>query len=461
MKKTLIFIGLICSFIKPVSAKTYYGDYGDFTSYSELEQKSNDVTLVETKKLYHAYKEKIDYQYVEDQLHKETGDYPNIYSNWVKDKDLLDINYQIEQCNAYTYQPFKKLKYFYLKNLDRNLHVNHIFAFNTKTDEVLIDNANFDMYTNDMFIFYIDKDYNLGDLEINISIKKQENAKANLALYMNNDSDPFSKKIFVNSLIDDSSETNTTFFVHNFYDVEELYLNTTNTVYCDSEINGKIIDNYLAYRNNYLLKRQEFTTKIYEDLYLSEETEEFKIDYEDYKTYYRYRVRDKVVIKDDLIIDDKNINLKDFILESTVDNIDITSNLNPNINGTYNINFILPFKTVSTTVKVDIKDNYLYALKQQEQYIDYLLDAAKSATYSVDEKNLEIKENIISSTKEINLLKEEINNYKLKIKELEERKSFDEEKTLRKQSINFPIILVCLTIIFVMDKFVEKRLLKK
>ncbi len=461
MKKLLLFIGLIFSFIQPISAKTYYGEYGDFTNYSEVEVKSNEVTKVESKKYYHAYKEEIDYQYVEDYSYNETGNYPNSYSNWVKDKDLLDINYQIEECNAYTYQPFKKLKYFYLTNIGENVHVDSVFAFNTKTDEVLMYSANFDMYKNDTLIFYINKNYNLGDLEINISIEKQENVKANLVLSMNNDSDPFSKKIIVKSLTDDSSGTNVNIQVSNFYDVEELYLDTISTTYCDSEINGKVIENYIVYRNNYLMRRKEVFKKIYEDLYLLEETGEYKVDYEDFKTYYRYSVRDKVVIKDDLIIDNKDFNLNDFIIESSVDNIEITSNLNPNINGIYNINFILPFKTVSTTLTVDIKDNFLYALKQQEHYIDYLLDKATSATYKVDEKNLEIKENIISSTDEINSLKEEINNYRLKIKQLEERKSFDEEKELSKQSINFPIILVCLTIIFVMDKFVEKRLLKK
>lgn len=461
MKKSLLFLGLIFIFIQPISAKTYYGDYGDFTDYSEVETKSNEVTKVESKKYYHAYKEEPNYQYVKDYSHNETGYYPIFYSNWVKDRDLLNANYQIEECNAYTYQPFKKLKYFYLTNIDQDVHVNHIFAFNVKTEEFLMYNTNFDMYKNDTFIFYIDKDYNLSDIEIEISIEKQENAKAKLDLSMNNESDPFSRKIFVKSLTDDSYGTGVNFYMNNFYDVEELYLDTINTAYCNSEINGKVIENYIVYRNNYLIQRQEVITKIYEDLYLSEETEEYKIDYEDFKTYYRYSVRDKVVIKDDLIIDNKDFNLNDFILETSVDNIEITSNLNPNINGIYNINFILPFKTVSTTLKVDIKENYLYALKQQERYIDYLLDKATSATYSVDEKNLEIKENIISSTEEINLLKEEINNYRLKIKELEERKSFDEEKQVRKQFINFPIILVFLTIIFVIDKFVEKRLLKK
>jgi hypothetical protein len=162
-----------------------------------------------------------------------------------------------------------------------------------------------------------------------------------------------------------------------------------------------------------------------------------------------------------LIIENKDVDLNIFIMESTLNDIKITSNLNLNINGIYDINFISPFKTISTTVKVDIKENYLNALKSQEQYANYLLDAAETANYGVEQKNLEIKETIIDSTKEINRLKEEINNYKAKIKILEERKDLEKETEIDKQSINILLVLLCLTIIFIVDKFVEKRIMKK
>jgi len=461
MKKFYVFFLLLWICVKPAYAKTYYGEYGDYTNYSEEKIIASDVLKVESKNFYHAYTEKISYEYLEKSLYEKTGNYSTEYSNWNTNKDLLNANYAIEGCNAYTYKPFKELQYFYLKNLNEKIHVDSIKVYDTKTGNIVMQNDDFTMYNNDTFIFNITKEYSLANLKIHILIDKQNFQNVKLTLSMNNENNPFSNKILVQTIENNSININPLLVIDNFSNVEELLLNTTAISYCDKYVNGKVINESPVYRNVFTKYEYKVITKEYLDLYTDEETAKYKLDLNDYKTYYRYKIRDKVVLNDDMIIENKDVDLNNFIMESTLKDIKITSNLNLNINGIYDINFILPFKTVSTNVKVDIKENYLNALKVQEQYVDYLLDAAETANYSVNQKNLEIKETVIDSTKEINRLKEEINSYKAKIKILEERQDIEKETETNKQSINLFLILICLTVIFIVNKFVEKRIVKK
>ncbi len=461
MKKIYVFFLFLLLCVKPVYAKTYYGEYGEYTNYSEEKISPSDVLKVESKNFYHAYTENISYEYLQDSLYEKTGNYSTEYSSWNTNLNLLDSSYEIEECSAYTYKPFKELKHFYLKNLSEKINIDSIVAYDTKTGNILMQNDNFAMYSNDTFIFNISQQYSLANLKILLLIDKQNIKDVKLTLSMSNDDNPFSTKILVQTLQDSTSNKNVELTIDNFNNVDGLLLNTTAISYCDKNVDGRIINASPIYRNIYIKYEYKVITKEYMDLYFNESTTDYKLDYNDYKTYYRYKIRDKVVLNDNIIIENKDVDLNDFILESTSNDIKITSNLNLNVNGFYDINFILPFKTVSTTVKVDIKENYLNALKSQEQYVDYLLDAAETANYSVNQKNLEIKENIIASTEEINKLKEEINNYKAKIKVLEEKQDIEEETKIYKQSINMFLILLCLTIIFIVNKFVEKRIVKK
>ena len=461
MKKFFVFFLVLWICVKPVHAKTYYSEYGDYTDYSEEKINSSDILKVESKNFYHAYTDKISYEYLEDSLYEKTGNYSIRYSNWNTNINLLDLNAEIEECTSYTYKPFKELKYFYLKNLSKNIHIESIKVYDLKNEKVLMNNDDFYMYSNDIFIFYIDEEYNLANLKIYISIDKQSAKDVKLTLSMNNENNPFGDKILVKTVEDNSDNNNIDLAIGDFSNVDELLLNSTTKSYCDENVNGKIVNEDPIYRNIFIKYEYKIITKEYLDLYVDEASTSYKIDYNDYKTYYRYKIRDKVVLNDDMTIENKDVNLNDFILESTLKDIKITSNLNLNVNGIYDINFILPFKTISTNVKVDIKQNYLDALKLQEQYVDYLLDASETANYSVNQKNLEIKENIIDSTNEINRLKEEVNNYKTKIKILEERQELKEESKINNQSSNISLILLCLTIIFVGNKLVEKRIVKK
>ncbi len=461
MKKIYVLFLLLWICVKPAYAKTYYSEYGEYTNYSEEKISASDILRVESKNFYHAYTENISYEYLEDSLYEKTGNYSTEYSSWYTNPDLLDANYNSEQCNVYIYKPFKELKYFYLKNISEKIHINAIQVYDTKNDSILMQNSDFNMYNNDTYIFSINQEYSLANIKISIFIDKQNVKDATLTLSMSNDNNPFGTKILVQTVQDNPSIAKLELTVDKFVDVEELFLKFTERSYCDKNIDGKIIANDIIYRNIYTKYEYRVITKNYVDLYMDEASADYELDYNDYKTYYRYKIRDKVVLNDNLTIESKDINLNDFISENTSGDIKITSNLNLNVNGIYDINFILPFKTVSTTVKVDIKENYLNALKSQEQYVDYLLEAAETANYSVDQKNLELKENIINTTEEINKLKEEINNYKLKIKMLEEKKDIKQETEINKQSSNLFLILVCLTVIFIIDKFVEKRIVKK
>jgi hypothetical protein len=77
-------------------------------------------------------------------------------------------------------------------------------------------------------------------------------------------------------------------------------------------------------------------------------------------------------------------------------------------------------------------------------------------TYALCKTNI-----IIDRAKEIDSLNKEINNYKVQIKGLKDSKIPLKEEKNSKQSFDFTWIILLLTIIFLIDRFVEKRLVKR
>ena len=310
MKKFYVFFLLLWICVKPAYAKTYYSEYGDFTNYSEEKISASDILKVESKNFYHAYTEKVSYEYLEDSLYEKTGNYSNEYSKWNTNKDLLDSNHVIEQCSLYTYKPFKEMKYFYLNNLSNKIRIDSIKVYDTKTGNILMQNNNFTMYSNDTFIFNIDKEYNLANLEIHLSIYKQNVNDLKLTLSMNNENNPFINKTLVKTIQDNTDNKNIELVIDNFSTAENLLSNTTATSYCDKNVNGKIINEVPIYRNIYTKYEYKIITKEYLDLYTDAENSNYKLDYDDYKTYYRYKIRNKVVLNDNIIIENKDIDFR-------------------------------------------------------------------------------------------------------------------------------------------------------
>ena len=167
--------------------------------------------------------------------------------------------------------------------------------------------------------------------------------------------------------------------------------------------------------------------------------------------------------EDEIIIDKKDINLKDYITFSSIpkEEIKITSNIDLNLNGTYKVNYILPFKTVVKDAIVDLKENYISLINKQNDYIKYLKDEADKSVYKVDKKNQEIKEILISSSKEKNEINEKYISCQIELKNLKDVKENFKVETKKETNNFWDLVIILLTIFFIMTIIVEIKRKKK
>lgn len=461
MKKVFVLILMLWICVRPVHAKTYYGQYGEYSDFKEEAISSTDTVSVQKNDFYHVYKENINYEYLDESQYEKTGKFNMEYSSWTEDSSILDQKSEIEKCVEYKYKTFKEMKYFYFTNSSGTVHIDNMTISDNKSGKILMTNSDFMMYQNDTLIFNIDE-YNLANLVMDIVVDKRNVKDLYMKLSISDDKNIFSSNKITIKVMEESSNNKIVTLNISSFDNLDMVLNAEEKIsICDTNIKGMIIEEKNIYRNIFKKYEYKVITKEYKDIYSDVSLEGYKLDYTDYKTYYRYKIRDKVVLSDNLSIDNKQIDLKKFVLESTTKNIEITSNLNLNINGLYNINFILPFKTVSEEIRVDIKENYIDAIKASNEYINYLLEVAETANYSTNKKNEEIKEMIIDNTTEVNSLKEEINNNQIKLKQSKEKQNIEEKKQVNKQSINLFLVLLGLSVIFMANRIFEIRKKRK
>ena len=126
-----------------------------------------------------------------------------------------------------------------------------------------------------------------------------------------------------------------------------------------------------------------------------------------------------------------------------------------NLNGTYKVNYILPFKTVVKDAIVDLKENYINLINKQNDYIKYLKDEADKSVYKVDKKNQEIKEIIISSSKEKNEINEKYISCQIELKNLKDVKENFKVETKKETNNFWDLVIIILTIFFIMTIIVE------
>ena len=125
------------------------------------------------------------------------------------------------------------------------------------------------------------------------------------------------------------------------------------------------------------------------------------------------------------------------------------------------MNFITPFKNISTNVVVDIKENYINIIKDQEDYIDYLIDNLYDANYKVNKENIEIKETINKTTKENRELINEVNSKTNLLNDIKGKREVIKDEKVVKQSFNIIILLIVLTVIYIISRITNKKVAKK
>lgn len=457
MKKVLLLIIMLMC-LNRVSAKTYYSDYGDYIDNKDIIIKSSDVVDVIEEKYYALYKENIRYDYLEKSNYETTGNVLKKETNWVNNIKLVDSSKVIEKKYQYTYPISKKYKFIVFESTsEKSINIEKLTIYNKAYDKKYFDVKDVIINKTEKLIVDLEDNFNFSEIEIDLSLKSPVSLQpfyVTMNIYVCDDTSEIYKGVFLSSIIGDY--TKASYKVRDYSNEKRLF-HTNPLKYTIETASRKsyLGEEEILYRNVYYLKEYKIIEREYSGDYSRNEVDGYQLDKKLVKTNYKYRIRDKVEINDALVIDNYNKNLIDLIRYSTIplEKIKITSNINYKVNGNYNINFILPFKTITSNVSVNIKENYLNMLNNQTKRIKDLEEALKISSSLVNKKNMEIKDVIkIEETK----TKDLVNSLNKCIKENKDIKNqkevLYEEKEVKEQSISFIYVLLSLIIILTMYK---------
>lgn len=461
MKKILLFIFLLLIGNK-VNASTYYSGYSEYSDYLPDLIESNDLIYVEQTKLYQLYKENITYEYLEDSLFERTGNERKVETDWVNDIAEVDQTKEIEVCYNYQFALAKQYSNMvFLNTSNRKIKINYLKLYDMRNDLVISYMENIDLNENDKFVLNLDENVNLALMKLEIDIVGNDNINKNIKtdIYVSKEIPLFNNGDYITSINGDIEKARLKiddFSIYKIYDKSVFY-----AWECTENLPSNIKEYEILYRNTYKIYEYKIIDKIYTDEYSVSDTNELYADLDKSKNFYRFKKRDKVIISDDLIIDNKDKKITDFIEYSSInlDDIKITSDINYNRNGKYKINFILPFKTVSKDITVNIESNYINLINEQANYISNLNNSTSESNYAVNKKNLEIKEVIIEEETKNKELSELLNTCYKDKKELEmQKENLKEEKNVKQQSVSYIYILLLFIILLLTCR---KKLFKK
>ena len=418
--KKIVFILFLLFIMNNVNAKTIYGPYSDYSSFSDEEVFKTDTVDVVKKKFYHAYKEVEHITYSEEG--SEDLEYTLVDDKWVNERP----EFFSETKTKYTYKYPKersismipigepgdaRIEFFIVKQGDHVMYHGKMPKFQDK--KVILD----DMYGYD-------------DLSILVDITGE--VKGSICLVIKDGIDTYEYSCFKTT-----QELNHVDFSKYFRDVYKTVDNI-------NDVKGEIVKEETSYLAQKKLYKHVKVERVYEDLYL-ESSDEYKLDYDDYKYMYSKRTRDKIEIQDDIVITSYDDELSKFVSED----IKYVTNMNKLINGKYDVTFITPYGNYKTNVIVDIKDNYKLLLNEQQKKLELMYNAYVDASYLVEKKNQEIKDVINSSNDEYIL--EEYEKCKSLLEEEKNKKlDFNENKQ------NKNILMILFTISMSIGLFIKK-----
>lgn len=169
------------------------------------------------------------------------------------------------------------------------------------------------------------------------------------------------------------------------------------------------------------------TVKEYYDDYFSEKPSETAIKDDEFISKDTYYYRDKLELKDNLIITSKEQQLNDFVLYSSTD-YNLTSNADLNKNGKYTLFIETPYNKFNKDIIVDIKDN---TIKEKQDEIDDLVKQIENITNDYEEKLDEINKKLNECSECKKLLEEKEKLLKNYEKELNDcKKNLDSKNNL-------------------------------
>ncbi|MDD3392729.1 MAG: hypothetical protein PHE54_04245 [Bacilli bacterium] len=428
MKKILLLLLLlsisICS-VKSVKADNYYSDYGSFSEYQETLIEESDTVDVETERRFKWYKEE-----------KELGDYALLGDNdpmypYADVSDYIQTSFtsfnvtypkehfdrNIETRTIYKYQDMKEIRYLKFSNVSGSygsFRISELMitaGLNTLNYAVSCSSCSedFDYYINNgstyesmayvnnggTFVIDLLDYYPLDSLNITLYMYDEgySDKRYNLEVYRTLTSNVYAEVLNIHYFTYNGLDEIVPFNINvdklkitnpEWYPVQE----TTNYVEASKT---KKVTSETQYRYQDKLYRYYRLNKVYNDVYSSSGIDDFNLcDVNDYLDFYRYRSRDKVTITDNLIIVNDNTKLEDFITYSSVDEINIISDINYEVNGTYNVSYELPFITINKNVMVNIEQN---TIDYYQEIINGL--EAELTLFKIDNENLNDSYNLL------------------------------------------------------------------
>lgn len=479
MKKILIILLLVINIKSVYASETYYSDYSELSDYTTDLVEESDLVSVQEEKRYRWYHlNELESKYF---IEGENNiNYPNIdlndyivnsFTDWSFDKPKLLKNRVIEERNVYKYQDMKQVRYIHLTNVegsygaliipeieiiakgfDINYSVTCEECSSEFNDTINDDNKNI----NTPFIrnggsLHIDLRayYDIDEIEINLYIYDEgtHEKRYNISFtpypeltpnyvsyeYVGNFT---ASGIYQSNKITHRYDLGNLIIANPEYEEEKISLNYL------EETPTRKVELVKQYRYQDKLYRYYNNLKDYSDEYSLNGTSYYNnCDYNDYILYYRYKTREKIVFQDNFTITKMSDSLENYIIESTVPDIKIKHNIDFSKNGIYPVKYILPFKTITKEVIVDIKENNInenIKIYPEKINIDSILDSLNSNISEQQNIKLMLEElnNKISNQKDI-----ELNKYKEKIYELESI-IIEQDNKLNESKNTFPLLKI-------------------
>lgn len=449
MKKLFLGLILFLSNVSLIRAETFYSSYSDYSAYTDQAITASDTVSVKKERRYKWYKDnKIlgDYHplasVVPDYPEVDTEDYYETkFSDWSKENPGFKYYRVVETRNIYEYKdplPIRYIHFFNLHGSAEYLYLSEleIYASGQKIDYSSDYDANFitklknNVFDGDNKIdsksqFTIDLNdyYNVKDIVIKLYLYDTTKEKIYINLKFTNESD-FNSYIFaVVSYVHrlNNSDLNSLLPIiyqdGNFGYRTPQYGEVKYSLEYPEKIAGRVINEVTQYRYKDTLFRYYKINRDYLVDYYKDNPGDYTKDSEQYKDYYCYKKRDKVVIDDNLLFTDYERKVEDLVLETTNNNIKIDTNLDINKNGQYKVKFILPFMTIEKVVKVDILQNEINATNEKLLAIEKQLKAEKNNLIKSKEELLKLNQELESSNE---IDEEKVKDYETKVLALED-----------------------------------------
>ncbi len=426
-----------------ISAKTYYTDYSDFSDFTATPIYGNDTVNVETEMWYTWYREEKELGPYQNQ-YLSNMDYPLIdyedsiegeWSSWGYEEPENILERIIQRRSVYRYQDMKEIRYlqfyglsgsnqrFYISELEVSVNGNPVdytvlcdqCGEHFKQSIQNGDQKETDVYVSNGTDFWIDLNnyypadtitfdlylYDTGTKQKDYRVRMTHDIESGFHVYF----DGYWIQCFTYQSADD--------IVPITHTIEQMVM--TNPEWYEpkemlEEVEASLVrkvEKRNQYRYiDYVPYRRYRIKKVYREGYWPSGTSEYPyVDVTNCKVHFRSQVRDKLVLKDPLVIDTATMKIQDLILESsqpveTEGTVDMTQN------GEYPITFKMGDLIVTENVTVDILENTIQeekiealnkTIEEQRQMIEQLEEEKESLKEMLTEErdqNASLQQNI-------------------------------------------------------------------